>query len=90
MNPTLHLRLALLLPWVAAHALPQQAVSLQRQDQTTIAVMAYAPMAGACRSVAVISPGAGGSETGYSYLGEALAGLDYLAVVVERQVAGRD
>lgn len=57
MNPTLHLRLALLLPWVAAHALPQQAVSLQRQDQTTIAVMAYAPMAGACRGVAVVSPG---------------------------------
>ena len=35
MNPTLNLCLALLLPWVAAHALPQQAVSLQRQDQTS-------------------------------------------------------
>lgn len=35
MNPTLHLCLTLLLPWVAAHALPQQAVSLQRQDQTS-------------------------------------------------------
>jgi hypothetical protein len=64
MNPTLHLCLALLLPWVAAHALAQQAVSLQRQDQTTIAMMAYAPKAGACRGVAVVSPGAGGSETG--------------------------
>ena len=63
-NPTLHLCLALLLPWVAAHALPQQAVSLQRQDQTTIAVMAYAPKAGACRGAALVSPGAGGSETG--------------------------
>ena len=65
-------------------------MSLTRQDQATVAVLAYAPTAGACRGVAVVSPGAGGSETGYSYLGEALAGLDYLAVVVERQVAGRD
>ncbi|MCX7224437.1 MAG: hypothetical protein NT071_02225 [Burkholderiales bacterium] len=90
MNPTLHLRLALLLPWVAAPALAQDAVSLQRQDQTIIAALAYAPTAGACRGVALVSPGAGGSETGYGYLGEALAGLGYLAVVVERQVAGRD
>jgi len=89
MNPTLHLCLALLLPWVAAHALAQQAVSLQRQDQTTIAVMAYAPKAGACRGVAVVSPGAGGAETGYSYLGDALAGLGYLAVVVGHPESGR-
>ena len=89
MNPTLHLCLALLLPWVAAHALAQQAVSLQRQDQTTIAVLAYAPKAGACRGVALVSPGAGGSETGYGYLGEALAGLGYLAVVVGHPESGR-
>ena len=47
MNPTLHLCLALLLPWVAAHSLAHESVSLKGQDQTTIAALGYAPMAGA-------------------------------------------
>jgi len=64
MNPTLRLCLALLLPWVAGTAQAQEAVSLNRQDQTTIAVMAYAPKDGACRGVAIVLPGAVGSETG--------------------------
>ncbi len=89
MNQTLHLCLALLLPVAAGTVQAQEPVSLQRQDQTTIAVTAYAPEAGACRGVAVVSPGAGGSETGYSYLGEALAGLNYLAVVVGHPESGR-
>ena len=89
MNPTLHLCIALLLPVAVGIAQAQEAVSLQRQDQITIAVTAYAPKAGACRGVAVVSPGAGGSETGYGYLGEALAGLGYLAVVVGHPESGR-
>lgn len=89
MNPTLHLCLALLLPWVTGLALAQETVSLQRPDQKTIAVMAYAPKSGACRGVAIVSPGAGGSETGYSYLADALAGLAYLAVVVGHPESGR-
>jgi predicted dienelactone hydrolase len=89
MNPAGRLCLALLLPVAAGTVQAQEPVSLQRQDQTTIAVMAYAPEAGACRGVAVVSPGAGGSETGYSYLGEALAGLNYLAVVVGHPESGR-
>jgi hypothetical protein len=40
MNPSLHHCLALQLPWVAGASLARQAVSLQRQDQTTIAVLA--------------------------------------------------
>jgi predicted dienelactone hydrolase len=89
MNPTLHLSLALLLPVAAGTAQAQEAVSLQRQDQTTIAVMAYAPKAGACRGMAIISPGAGGSEKGYSYLGETMAGLGYQVVVVGHPESGR-
>jgi len=81
MNPTLRLCLALLLPVAAGTARPQEAVSLQRQDQKTIAVMAYAPKVGACRGVAIISPGAG-MRKGYSYLGETMAGLGSQTVVV--------
>lgn len=83
MNPTLHLCLALLLPWVAAHALPQQAVSLQWQDQTIIAALAYAPTAGACRGAAVVSPGAGGSETRAfgAYIALSPTGCKWLAAI---------
>jgi dienelactone hydrolase len=89
MNPAGRLCLALLLPVAAGIAQAQEALSLQRQDQTTIAVMAYAPKAGACRGMAIISPGAGGSEKGYSYLGETMAGLGYQVVVVGHPESGR-
>jgi predicted dienelactone hydrolase len=67
----------------------QESVSLQRQDGTPVSVTAYAPRAGACRGVAIISPGAGGSEQGYRYLGEALSSLGHLAVVVGHPESGR-
>lgn len=89
--PTLLLRCcaAWLLAGTAVCALAQQTLSLTRQDQTRIEVMAYSPRPAACRGVAVVSPGAGGSETGYRYLGEALSGLGYLAVVVGHPESGR-
>lgn len=68
----------------------QETVSLTRQDQRVVAAIAYAPKAAACRGVAVISHGAGGSEQGYRYLGEALSGLGYLAVVVDHPESGRE
>lgn len=84
---------ALLCLLIAASALPaQQPASLRRQDGRATAIMAYhptTPSSAPCRGVAIISPGAGGSEQGYRYLGDAMAALGYLAVVVGHRESGR-
>lgn len=80
---------ASLVSLAAVPAGAQEAVSLQRQDGSTVAVSVYPPKTSTCRGVAIVSPGAGGSETGYAYLGEGLSGLGYLAVVVGHQESGR-
>lgn len=67
----------------------QETLALTRQDRKTVPVTTYRPMTAACRGVAIISPGAGGSETGYRYLGEAMSSLGYLAAVVGHQESGR-
>lgn len=69
---------ALAFTLVGAHA--QSALQLTRSDGHTLAATAYSP-AGACRGVALISHGAGGSEKGYAYLGEALSAWGFLTVV---------
>jgi len=74
---------------IAMEACAQDAVSLLRQDQKAVQVTAYSPKSAGCRGVAIISPGAGGSEKGYQYLGEAMSSLGYLAVVVGHQESGR-
>jgi predicted dienelactone hydrolase len=67
----------------------QEVLTLKRSDSKDVAVSAYLPTGAACKGWAVISPGAGGSETGYHYLGAALSSLGYLAVVVGHQESGR-
>lgn len=74
--------------WIAASGWAQQGVSLTRQDGHTVPALAYGPQA-VCKGSAILSPGAGGSERGYRYLGEAMAGLGYLTVVVGHQESGR-
>ena len=74
---------------MAGEAVAQEAVSLSREDQETVPVAAYLPKGAPCRGVAIISPGAGGSEEGYRYLGEAMSSLGYLAVVIGHQESGR-
>ena len=78
-----------LLLLLAGGVAAQEAVSLSRQDQKVVPVTAYLYKGAACRGVAVISPGAGGSEKGYQYLGEAMSSLGYFAVVVGHQESGR-
>ena len=70
-------------------ACASEALQLQRQDQKFLQATAYAPAAATCRGVAIISPGAGGTEQGYRYLGEALSSIGYLSVVVGHQESGR-
>lgn len=73
----------------AAEVAAQDAVTVTRKDQRTVPLTAYLPKRATCRGVAVISPGAGGSERGYQYLGEAMASMTLLAVVVGHQESGR-
>jgi predicted dienelactone hydrolase len=67
----------------------QQALRLTRQDRQAVNVTAYAPDRALCRGIAIISPGAGGSESGYRYLAESLSSFGYLAVVVGHPESGR-
>lgn len=70
-------------------ALAQETATLQRDDGQALAVTAYPARDGACRGIALVSPGAGGSEQGYAYLGQALSSLGYLAVVMGHPESGR-
>ena len=47
-----------------------------------------APSGQACAPLAVISPGAGGTENGYSYVAEGLRDHGYLAVVMGQKESG--
>ncbi|HUX34457.1 MAG TPA: hypothetical protein VMV51_11370 [Gemmatimonadaceae bacterium] len=74
--------------FVAAPASGQQAVSFPRQDGHTVPATVYAPAVATCLGVAILSPGAGGSEKGLAYLGKAMSAQGYLAVVVGHQESG--
>lgn len=74
---------------VAARVVAQEPISLSRQDQKMVPVTAYLPKGADCRGIAVISPGAGGSEKGYQYLGKAMSSFGYFTVVVGHQESGR-
>lgn len=78
----------MLLACATGVALAQEAAQLKRQDHKSLAVTAYAPRSPACKGIAIVSPGAGGSERGYAYLGEALSSLGFLAVVIGHQESG--
>ncbi|MEI7970281.1 MAG: alpha/beta hydrolase [Betaproteobacteria bacterium] len=79
---------AILLSMIAGTAAGQEPASVGVQDRKPVPIMAYSP-GGGCRGIAIISPGAGGSETGYAYLGRTLSALGFLAVVVGHQESGR-
>lgn len=90
MNQFLHrIALGALLVGAAGLAAGQDAIQFRRQDQQPVSAMAYAPAAAACRGVAIVSPGAGGSENGYRYLAEGMSALGYMAVVVGHAESGR-
>lgn len=74
----------------AGAAFAQEPVYLTRQDRHQVPIRVYAPQQGACQGIAIISPGAGGSEDGYAYLGEAMAAQGYLAAVVGHRESGRE
>ncbi len=68
----------------------QQLVSMKRADGKVTPLMVYLPAntGRSCAPLAVISHGAGGSERGYRYLGEAMAQNGYTAIVMGHQESG--
>jgi predicted dienelactone hydrolase len=70
-------------------AFGQEVVQLSREDQRLVSMSVYGQRNRDCRGIAIISPGAGGSEKGYRYLGEAMSSLGYLAVVIGHPESGR-
>ena len=72
-----------------AHA--QQAVSTPRADGTLTPLMVYdAPRNATCAPLALVSPGAGGSEKGLGYLGKALSKNGWRVIVMGHKESGID
>ncbi|MFM8756193.1 MAG: alpha/beta hydrolase family protein [Limnohabitans sp.] len=75
-----------LTPVIALKA--QETVPLRRSDGQPLQVKAYTPKHAGCRGIALVSPGAGGTEDGYTYLGQALSKQGYLAIVMGHRESG--
>lgn len=88
-NRICFISLAVMLVALATSALGQEKESITRQDKKAVPIMAYQSKLAQCRGIAIVSPGAGGSEQGYAYLGEKMSSLGYFAVVVGHQESGR-
>jgi predicted dienelactone hydrolase len=66
----------------------QETVPLRRSDGQPLQVKAYTPKHAGCRGIALVSPGAGGTEHGYTHLGQALSNQGYLAIVMGHRESG--
>jgi len=65
----------------------QQTEPSPRSDGAQPPLRVFAPSQ-SCAPLAIISPGAGGTENGYSYLAEALRDRGYLAIVMGHKESG--
>jgi len=79
---------AIFLLWCCPDGGAQQLVQQRRSDGAETPLMVYAPQASGCAPLAVISPGAGGTENGYAYLAEGLRDRGWLAVVMGHKESG--
>src|SRR5215831_1301325 len=69
-------------------ATAQKLVQAPRVDGAQTLLRVYAPAASGCAPLALISPGAGGSEDGYKYLAKALQLDGWRAIVMGHQESG--
>jgi dienelactone hydrolase len=74
--------------FMAGTVAAQELVHAPRQDGAQVPLRAYTPKAPGCAPLAVISPGAGGSEDGYQYLAEGLREDGWRALVMGHQESG--
>ena len=68
--------------------LAQELVQAPRQDGAQMPLRVYAPSVTGCAPLALISPGAGGSEDGYKYLAEAMRDDGWRAIVMGHKESG--
>lgn len=80
--------LALLTATAGIAASAQQTVMAPRADRAETPLRVFEPPVEGCAPLAVISPGAGGTENGYSYLAQGLRDRGYLAVVMGHKESG--
>jgi predicted dienelactone hydrolase len=69
----------------------QESVKVTRADGAETPLRVYRPASNlpqACAPLAIISPGAGGTENGYSYLAEGLRDHGFLAIVMGHKESG--
>lgn len=67
----------------------QQLAQVPRQDGAQTPLRVYSPTSSGCAPLALISPGAGGSENGYRYLAEAMQADGWRAIVMGHKESGR-
>ncbi len=72
----------------AARAGGAENQTLTRADGAQVSVRVYGVAPATCKGIAVLSPGAGGTEKGLSYLAEALSRDGWLSVVVGHKESG--
>jgi predicted dienelactone hydrolase len=72
----------------ASFAFAQQTVTSPRSDGTQTPLRIFAPGGQTCAPLAIISPGAGATENGYSFLAEGLRDGGYLAIVMGHKESG--
>jgi predicted dienelactone hydrolase len=87
-KPTICLVLTIAAISFAPFASAQQTVTSPRADGAQTPLRIFAPSGESCPPLAVISPGAGGTENGYSYLAEGLRDRGYLAIVMGHKESG--
>lgn len=66
----------------------EESHTLVRADGAQVPVRVFAVAVNSCRGIAVISPGAGGTEKGLSYIAKALSRDRWLSVVVGHKESG--
>jgi len=72
----------------ASYSSAQQLVQVPREDGTQTPLRVYSPRTNECAPLALISPGAGGSENGYRYLAEGLLSDGWEAIVMGHKESG--
>ncbi|MGB8410453.1 MAG: hypothetical protein WCE58_11170 [Gallionella sp.] len=85
--PGVCLALILLCPF-AARAGGAESQTLRRADGAQVPVRVYGVAAASCKGIVVLSPGAGGTEKGLSYLAQALSSDGWLSVVAGHKESG--
>ena len=80
--------LSIFLLFVGGFCCAQQLIQVPREDGATTPLRVYSPANNGCAPLALISPGAGGSENGYRYLAEGMQADGWRAIVMGHKESG--